>query len=70
MSKRKRKHRRNAPTCGESGQRKRIYASKGEALATAARVLANPRNRSASALRAYHCPRCKGYHLTKQVDNG
>ncbi len=66
MSKKRRSQRRKGATCAESGTSKRIYFSKDAAERAGGRALAKKGNTSASSLRAYHCPRCKGYHLTKQ----
>lgn len=54
--------------CTVGGHSKVIYPNKGDAVSTATRVLGKKGNTSATALRVYHCPRCKGYHLTKQLD--
>lgn len=46
---------------------KRIYPSRDQAENAGGRALAKKGNNSASALRIYSCPKCKGYHLTKQL---
>lgn len=44
---------------------KRKYATEGEALATAAHLLAT--TRAPEELRAYRCSWCDSWHLTKKV---
>ena len=49
--------------CAVSGKRK--YASEGEALATAAHLIATAN--APKGLRAYLCSWCDGWHLTKNA---
>ncbi len=42
-------------------------ASEADAYATASRRVGN-RHDKPTALRAYFCPECRGWHLTKQVE--
>jgi hypothetical protein len=43
------------------------HANKAAANRSAEDRLSSPNN-PPLALRAYHCPRCKGFHLTSSVD--
>lgn len=65
MSKPKRRNRngRNKPTCGG----KRRFDSPDAAVKTIERRLASGNNPPAG-LRSYHCPRCKGWHLTSMLE--
>ena len=53
----------NRPTCGG----KRRYESTDAAIRSAIKRLDSKTN-PPDALRYYHCPRCKGWHLTSQMD--
>ena len=48
-----------------SCMRKTRYATKTEAIAVATRALQRP-DRTTTYLRYYHCPHCKGFHLTSK----
>jgi hypothetical protein len=55
----------NESKCPVSGKRK--YATEGEALATAAHQIAT--TNAPKDLRAYLCPWCDAWHLTKNAGN-
>lgn len=46
---------------------KRRYPTKNQALTTGLRALRKPGNETVD-LRAYRCPKCKGWHLTSKTD--
>jgi DNA-directed RNA polymerase subunit RPC12/RpoP len=56
----------NDEKCPVTGKRK--YETEGEALATAAHQIAS--NDAPKDLRAYRCPHCESWHLTKNANKG
>ncbi len=54
------------PCLDASGRPKRRYYSEAEALEMAAFL----RRTHGASLRAYTCPTCRGWHLTKQAEGG
>jgi hypothetical protein len=54
--------------CPVTGKRKYETEGEGEALATAAHQIAS--NDAPKDLRAYRCPHCESWHLTKNANAG